>query len=149
MFEIKGMPCIILVTNGSIFYFRKSEVSQENIIQFIDEEKSLNESSPIPYKLNFFIKSIFLTKMLILDLDDIFQALLNKNKIKYKWKTIYTIIIVGIFLFLLFKCQIYIIKSLCRKGKSKNEKDNNKYEEENTNKEKNENIKVIKKEKNE
>ena len=148
MFDIKGMPCIILLTNGSMYYFRKNEISQESIIQFIDEEKSLNESSPLPPKLNSFIKGIIMTKMIILDLDDLFQALLNKYKIKYKWKTIYTVIIVGIFLFFLFKFQIYIINSLCRRGKSNNEKENQENQE-NKSKEKNDNINEIKKEKSE
>ena len=149
MFDIKGMPCIILVANGSMYYFRKNEVSQESIIQFIDEEKSLNESSPIPPKLNIFIKGVIMTKMMILDIDDLCQALLDKYKIKYKWKTIYTVIIVGIFLFFIFKFQIYFIKKLCRRDKPNNEKENKENGEENISKEKNRNIKEIKKVKNE
>ena len=152
MFEIKGLPCIFLVSNGSIYYFRKNEVSQENIIQFIDEEKSLNDSSPIPPKLNYFIKGIIKFKILVYDINDIFQGLLDKFKIKkFKWNSIYTLIILVIFMYLFIKFLMYMIKLCCTRDKSKNKNENKEIEEDNNNenKEKNENLKEIKKEKTE
>ena len=143
MLKVNENPCLILATNGSIYYFGNREVSKESVIEFIEQEKKLNESHPIPPKLNFVFKGLIMIKISIYYLNEYLENLLNKYKIKFKCNIKFTLIVIGIFLFLFIKLQIFIVKSLCMRNK-KNEEEKIKKEE----KINNENIKEIKKEKN-
>ena len=145
IFNIKSIPFIILVSNNRMYYYNDDVVSEENLIKFIDENKTLNESYPIPKKLNDFKKGIILFTILMDDLNDYCQMLLDYYNLKYKWNKIFTYIIFIIIMILL----IYLIKSCCyccfKCICCKNDEDLKKG---NIEKEKNEN-KIIEKEKKE
>ena len=109
MFNIKSIPFIILVANNRMYYYNDNVVSEENLIKFIDENRTLNDSYPIPNKLSDFRKGFIIFTMLMDDLNDYFQMLLNHYNIKYKWNKIFTY---GIFIMITIFI-VYLIKSCC------------------------------------
>ena len=109
MFNIKSIPFIILVVDNRMYYYNDNVVSEENLIKFIDENKTLNESYPIPKKLNDFKKGIIIFTILMDDLNDYIQMLLNHFNIKFKWNKIFTYTIFIMINILI----IYLIKSCC------------------------------------
>ena len=109
LFNINSIPFIILVSNYRMYYYNDNVVSEENLIKFIDENRTLNDSYPIPNKLSDFRKGFIIFTMLMDDLNDYFQMLLNHYNIKYKWNKIFTY---GIFIMITIFI-VYLIKSCC------------------------------------
>ena len=144
MFNIKSVPFIILVANNRMYYYNDNVVSEENLIKFIDENKTLNDSYPIPNKLSDFRKGFIIFTILMDYLNDYIQMLLNHYNIKYKWNKVFTyaiFIMINVFIIYLIKsCCLCCLRCLCC------ENDEN-LEKENIEKEKDE--KIIEKEKKE
>ena len=132
MFDIKSIPFLILVSDERMYYYKDEEVSEENIVKFIDDNKTLNDSYPVPKKLNKFIKGIIIFKFFIEDLNNFFEIFSEKSNFKFKWNIKFTYAIVAFVLILFFIFEFYIIK-MCMKCKS-NDKEN-KIEINNENKE--------------
>ena len=136
LLSINSIPFLILALGGRLYYFKDEALNVENITNFIDGKKDLEDSFPIPDKITLFTKGKILFNMLINDLTDNCQDVLEKFNINFEWNKNLTLILFGICTFIFFIIEIYLIKLCCMKNKPyneyeilQNEKDNNKKED--------------------
>ena len=115
LLSINSIPFLILASGGRLYYFKDEALNVENITNFIDGKKDLEDSFPIPDKITLFTKGKILFNMLINDLTDNCQDVLEKFNINFKWNKNLTIILFGISTFIFFVIEIYIIKLCCIK----------------------------------
>jgi hypothetical protein len=111
--DIKSIPYLFLISNGSMYHYKYPELSQENIIKFVDEKHSPEESFPIPERINIFTKVKIMYNMIVSDLNEHFQGLLDKYNINFKWNSILTLIVMGILMLIFFIIELYLINCCC------------------------------------
>lgn len=116
IFNIKSIPFLLLVYKGGIYYFKEKVINFDNILKFIDEKKSYEDSHPIPDKITFKTKTKILFQMLINELTDNIQDQIDRFNINYKWSNKLTMILFIILTILFFIIEIYFIKSCCFKN---------------------------------
>lgn len=141
--DIKSIPYLILVSNGKMYYYNYDELSQENIIKFIDTKHPLEDSFPVPDNINIFTKGKIMYKMVISDLNEYFQGYLDKYGLNYKWNDTMTLIVFGTLMIVFFLFEIFLINLLCLR-RAVNTGDINKIKKENINKESDKNEKKVK-----
>ena len=56
LLDIKSVPNLVLIANEKMYYYQEESLSQENIINFIDEKKSDEDAHPIPEKITLITK---------------------------------------------------------------------------------------------
>ena len=116
LLNIRSIPFLILAYDGRLYNYKEPLFNVENILKFIDEQKSLEDSYPVPDKITIFTKGKILYKMLLNDLNDNFQGILDRLNIKFKWNNILTNIVLVILTIIFFIVEIYLIKSCCMKS---------------------------------
>ena len=132
--DIKSIPYLILVSNGKMYYYNNDELSQENIIKFINTKHPLEESFPVPDNINIFTKGKIMYKLVIGDLNEYFQGYLDKYGLNYKWNNAMTLIVIGIVMIVFFLFELFLINLFCIRRVS-NTGDINKIKKEIINKE--------------
>ncbi len=110
--KIKSIPYMIYIENGRMYYYGDQLISKENIINFIERQKYINDSYPIIDKINYVTKVKFIYNMLIDALNNFFQKLLNKLNINYKWSNKLSILVIGFVIFIFFLLEIKILQIL-------------------------------------
>ena len=113
--KIKSIPYMILIEDGRMYYYGNEIISKENIINFIDKKKFINDSYPIIDKINLVTKVKFIYNMLIDALNNFFQKMLNKLNINYKWNNKLSNLVIGFIIFIFFLIEIKILQLLCWK----------------------------------
>ena len=113
LLDIKSVPNLVVISNEKMYYYNYDTLSQENIIKFIDEQKSENEGHPIPGKITLFTKGKIMYNLLMNDLNDNFQKLLDKFNIKFKWNNTLSLLIIVLLMFLFFILEVFFIKLFC------------------------------------
>ena len=113
LLDIKSVPNLVVISNEKMYYYNYDTLSQENIIKFIDEQKSENEGHPIPGKITLFTKGKIMYNLLMNDLNDNFQKLLDKFNIKFKWNNTLSLLIIVLLMFLFFILEMFFIKLFC------------------------------------
>ena len=139
--NIKSIPFLILISNERMYYYNYNSIDKENIIKFLDEQKNLEESYPIPGEITIFTKWSILYNYFLDILNEYFQGLLDKYDIDYKWNNKLSLLILGLFMIIFFLFEIYFIKLIYGLFLP--------YEEFEKNQNKNDKIEEIKKEKKE
>lgn len=114
--NIRSIPFLVLAYDGRLYNYKEPLFNIENILKFIDEKKSLDDSYPVPDRINVFTKVKILYKMLLNDLNDNFQGILDRLNIKYKWNNLMTNIVLLILTIIFFIVEVYLIKSCCMKN---------------------------------
>ena len=149
LLNIKSIPFLILISNERMYYYKYDSISQENIIKFIDEEKSFDESYPIPGQITIFKKWSILYNVFLEALNEYFQSLLDKYDIDFKWNNKLSLLIIGSATLIFFYFEIYFLRSFCIKSNPIEEYEKNQNKNDKTDQEKNEKKEEIKKEKKE
>ena len=113
LLDIKSVPNLVLIANEKMYYYQEESLSQENIINFIDEKKSDEDAHPIPEKITLIAKGKIMYNFLMNDLNEFFQGLLDRYNLDFKWNNKLSVLMIGIIMFLFFIIETIFIKSLC------------------------------------
>lgn len=110
MLDIRSIPYLILISNGSMYYYHYQELSLENIMNFINTKHSPEEFFPIPERITILTKGKIMYHMIVNDLNEHFQGFLDKYNINFKWNTALTLIVMGMLMIFFFIIELYLIK---------------------------------------
>ena len=119
-FNITRIPYIILIENNKMYYYQNS-FEEKSVMNFINEEKNIEDALDIPPPVGFFGK----LKAAMKELNEKVELFLGKYGIKkeYSSKICYVIVILGfISLFFIEYHIIEFCKSLFRKKNKNNVK---------------------------
>ena len=145
-FNITKIPYIILIDKDKMYYYQNS-FEEKLVMNFIKEEKNIEDALDIPPPVGFFGK----LKAAMNELNEKIEVLLGKYGIKKEFssKICYIIVIVGFILLFYFEYKVIeFAKSICGK-KNKNENKGKPQVKKNEQDEDNKKEKVDKKEKKE
>ena len=157
-FNLSYTPYVILIENNKYYQF-KTFPGKEAFINFIDEEKTVEDSLNIPKKISMIQKGLKIFKGFASEITKTIQDYLDSNNYNFKWDIKYsmaliigsTLIVIGLEILILFGVTNCLFGNKKNKGKNKknkikkekedkkennnNKKENNKKDDEHTKKE--------------
>lgn len=88
-FNITTIPYIVLITEGRMYEYN-GKMDPERVLDFIDSQKSINESLPIPPELSLWREIKIRLNLFLLQFGVSVQNLLDRKNINLKWNIKYT-----------------------------------------------------------
>lgn len=97
-FNITKLPYIVLIEGKEMYEF-KMLVTEVNIKNFINEEKNVEDGLPLPPPVTTLEMAKKIISVILENMDIQLQKYVDKTPFKFKWRTIYSIILILISFF--------------------------------------------------
>ena len=140
-FNLSYTPYIILIENNRLYQF-KTFPGKDSFINFIDEEKTVEDSLIIPTSLSKIQKGFKIFKGFSSEISKSIQDFLNKRGYKINWKNEYSMILVVVctILFIVLEFVLLVCLTKCcfsnKSNESNDKKKKNKRKKDKENEEK-------------
>ncbi len=135
-FNLSYTPYVILIENNKLYQF-KTFPGKDSFINFIDEEKTIEDSLTIPTSLSKIQKGIKVFKGFSSEISKSIQDFLDKKGYKINWKNEYSMILIVVctILFIVFEFILLVCITKCcclnKTNESNDKKKKNKKKKEN------------------